>query len=208
MVGAETPEGILLELRPAGLSPRFYAFLVDWLVRLAVMYAAAVMTAFMGGIGMAFWLVLAFALEWFYPMAFELTPSGATPGKKAFGLKVVMDNGLPVTPAASMARNLLRVADFLPFAYGFAIVSMLLRPDCKRLGDIAAATLVVHVPRAARRIALDRRGAGDAGETSGAGRSGGSHRLRVARAEADARAARRAGGAGRCCVRRRRPIGP
>jgi hypothetical protein len=104
---------------------------------------------------MAFWLVLAFALEWFYPMAFELTPSGATPGKKAFGLKVVMDNGLPVTPAASMARNLLRVADFLPFAYGFAIVSVLLRPDCKRLGDIAAATVVVHVPRAARRIALD-----------------------------------------------------
>ena len=155
MVGAETPEGILLELRPAGLSPRFYAFLVDWLVRLAVMYAAAVMTAVMGGIGMAFWLVMAFALEWFYPMAFELTPSGATPGKKAFGLKVVMDNGLPVTPAASMARNLLRVADFLPFAYGFATVSMLLRPDCKRLGDIAAATLVVHVPRAARRIALD-----------------------------------------------------
>jgi uncharacterized RDD family membrane protein YckC len=155
VVGAETPEGILLELRPAGLSPRFYAVLVDWLVRLAVMYAAAVLTAFMGGIGMAFWLVLAFALEWFYPMAFELTPSGATPGKKAFGLKVVMDNGLPVTPAASMARNLLRVADFLPFAYGFAIVSMLLRPDCKRLGDIAAATVVVHVPRAARRIALD-----------------------------------------------------
>ena len=80
---------------------------------------------------------------------------GRHAGKEDLGLKVVIDNGLPVTPAASMARNLLRVADFLPFAYGFAIVSMLLRPDCKRLGDIAAATLVVHVPRAARRIALE-----------------------------------------------------
>ena len=125
------------------------------MIRLAVMYAAAMVAAFVGGIGMAFWLVLVFALEWFYPVAFELTPSGATPGKNAFGLKVVMDNGLPITPAASMARNLLRVADFLPFGFGFAIVSMLIRPDCKRLGDIAAATLVVHVPRAARRIVLE-----------------------------------------------------
>src|SRR5262245_35411415 len=64
-----------------------------------------------------------------------------------FGLKTVMDNGLPITPAASFARNLLRVADFLPMAYGFAVISMLVRQDFKRLGDIAAATLVVHQPK-------------------------------------------------------------
>ena len=46
-----------------------------------------------------------------------------------------MDNGLPVTPAAAIARNLLRTADFLPFLYAFAIVAMLMRRDCKRLGD-------------------------------------------------------------------------
>ena len=62
-----------------------------------------------------------------------------------------MDNGLPVTPAASVTRNLLRVADFLPFGYGFAAISMLLRRDCKRLSDVAAATLVVHVPRSVPR---------------------------------------------------------
>jgi uncharacterized RDD family membrane protein YckC len=124
------------------------------LIRLAVMYAAAIVVAVMGGIGYAFWFILFFALEWFYPIVFELTPSGTTPGKRAFGLKVVMDNGLPITPAASFTRNLLRVADFLPFAYGFAIVSLLLRRDCKRLGDIAAATMVVHETRAAARIAL------------------------------------------------------
>lgn len=155
VVAAETPEGVLLELRPAGLGARFYAFLMDWVIRLAIIYAVGVATSVMGGIGLAFWLILLFALEWFYPVAFELSPSGSTPGKKTFGLKVVMDSGLPVTPAASVTRNLLRVADFLPFAYGFAIVSMLVRPDCKRLGDIAAATMVVHVPRAVPRIALD-----------------------------------------------------
>jgi len=154
VVSAETPEGILLKLRPAGLIARFYALGLDWVIRLTIMYAAMMVAAFMGGIGVAFLLILFFALEWFYPVAFELTASGATPGKRVFGLKVVMDNGLPVTPAASLTRNLLRAADFLPFGYGFAIVSMLLRRDFKRLGDIAAATIVVYEPPAASRIDL------------------------------------------------------
>jgi uncharacterized RDD family membrane protein YckC len=150
VVTAETPEGILLERRPAGLTARFYAFALDWVIRLAVFYAASFIAVFMGGIGLAFWTVLFFALEWFYPVVFELGRAGATPGKRAFGLKVVMESGLPVTPAASLTRNLLRAADFLPFAYGSAIVSMLIRRDHKRLGDLAAATLVVHAPRALR----------------------------------------------------------
>jgi hypothetical protein len=66
-----------------------------------------------------------------------------------------MDNGLPITPAASVTRNLLRAADFLPFGYGFAIVSMLTRADCKRLGDLAAGTLVVHEARAVARLDMD-----------------------------------------------------
>jgi uncharacterized RDD family membrane protein YckC len=156
VVAAETPEGIVLELHPAGLPARFYAFLLDWLIRLAILYGCAIVGRFLGGIGIAFWIVLLFLLEWFYPIAFELGRSAATPGKKTFGLKVVMDNGLPITPAASFTRNLLRAADFLPFGYGFAIVSMLLRRDCKRLGDIAAATLVVHQPHAAPRITLQK----------------------------------------------------
>lgn len=144
---AETPEGILLELRPAGLAPRLFAFLLDWAVRLVALYLVQIVAVMLGGVGVAFWLILLFALEWFYPVAFELSASGATPGKRVFGLKVVMDNGLPVTAAASMTRNLLRVADFLPLLYGFAIASMLTRRDCKRLGDMAAATLVVHEVR-------------------------------------------------------------
>lgn len=155
VVAAETPEGIVLELRPAGLAARFYAFLFDWLIRLVVFYAFAFIARFLGGIGVAFWIILFFALEWFYPVVFELGRSGATPGKRAFGLKVVMDNGLPVTPAASMTRNLLRVADFLPLGYGFAIISMLVRPDCKRLGDLAAATLVVHQSKPVPKVVLD-----------------------------------------------------
>jgi uncharacterized RDD family membrane protein YckC len=154
VVSAETPEGILLELRPAGLTARAYAFTLDGLIRLAVLYTSMVISAFAGGLGAAFLLILFFGLEWFYPVVFELTSSGATPGKRVFGLKVVMDDGLPITPAASVTRNLLRAADFLPFGYGFAIASILLRRDCKRLGDMAAATMVIHEPRTVAKIIL------------------------------------------------------
>jgi uncharacterized RDD family membrane protein YckC len=155
VVTAETPEGILLELRPAGLTARFYAFVLDWMLRLVALYFMSIVAALMGGVGTALVTILFFALEWFYPVFFELGRSGASPGKRTFNLKVVLDSGLPITPAASFTRNLLRVADFLPFGFGFAIVSMLLRKDCKRLGDIAAGTLVVHQPRAAAKVAVD-----------------------------------------------------
>lgn len=144
VITAETPEGMLLELRPAGLSARFHAFLIDWLIRMVVVYVLAMASAFGGGIGTGLWLVVLFALEWLYPIVFELSPRGATPGKRALGLRVVMENGLPVTPAASVARNILRAADFLPFAYGAAVLSILFRADARRLGDLAAGTLVVH----------------------------------------------------------------
>ena len=70
----------------SGRSERsFLRVRLDWVIRLAILYAAAITVAAMGGIGIAFWLILFFALEWFYPVAFELTPSGATPGKRVFG---------------------------------------------------------------------------------------------------------------------------
>jgi len=155
VVPVETPEGILLELRPAGLSARAYAFGVDWAIRLMCMYLALFVTAFLGGVGVAFWIIFVFLLEWIYPVIFELTKWGATPGKRTFGLRVVMDTGLPVTPSASLTRNLLRTADFLPFGFGFGIISMLSRTDSKRLGDLAAATVVVYEPRITARKATD-----------------------------------------------------
>jgi uncharacterized RDD family membrane protein YckC len=152
LVSAETPEGIMLELRPAGITARCYAFLIDTLVKLAVFYLFQMAAVFAGGFGMSLTLILVFGLEWLYPVVFELTRWGATPGKRSVGLRVIMDNGLPVTPAASLTRNLLRAADFLPLFYGFAVVSMLIRRDSKRLGDIAAATLVVYQPVPAAKI--------------------------------------------------------
>jgi uncharacterized RDD family membrane protein YckC len=145
---AETPEGIALALRPAGLVARGYAYLVDAGIRLAVLVASAGVLAAMSRLGTGIFLILMFFLEWFYPVLFELLPGAATPGKRAAGLRVTMDSGLPVTPAASLIRNLLRAADFLPLLYGLGGVMLLLRPDFKRLGDLAAGTLVVHTDSA------------------------------------------------------------
>ena len=141
---AETPEGIALSLRPAGVVPRVLAYGIDLGVRLGIYLAATLLALPFGGMGRALLLVTYFLLEWFYPVIFELTRAGATPGKRIFGLQVVMDSGLPVTPAAALTRNLLRTADFFPFLYAFGAVSMLLRRDFKRLGDLAAGTLVVY----------------------------------------------------------------
>jgi uncharacterized RDD family membrane protein YckC len=144
---AETPEGIELALRPAGVLARTGAFAIDLMVRSAILLVASMLLAPLGRFGSGVALILWFALEWFYPVLFELLPGGATPGKRTFGLRVTMDDGLPVTPAASLLRNLLRAADFLPFAYGLGLASMLMRSDFKRVGDIAAGTIVVHARR-------------------------------------------------------------
>ncbi len=141
---AETPEGIALSLRPAGLVSRSMAYLVDFGIRIVLFIVVAMVAGAMGGMGSALLMITYFFMEWLYPVVFELTTSGATPGKRALGLRVVMDSGLPVTPAAALTRNLLRAADFLPFLYGFGAMAMLTRRDFKRLGDLAAGTLVVY----------------------------------------------------------------
>lgn len=144
LVRVETPEGITLALRTAGAPARALAFLVDLLVRGAMLMAASVVLGRIEGFGVALFLVLAFLIEWLYPVAFELSRRAATPGKRVLGLRVVMADGMPVTPAASLLRNLLRVVDFLPLFYAFGVLAMLLRPDFRRLGDLVAGTLVVH----------------------------------------------------------------
>lgn len=141
---AETPEGIALQLRPAGIVARCLAYLIDFGIRLVLFLVIAMGAGAVGGMGMALLLISYFALEWLYPVVFELAQSGATPGKRVMGLQVVMDSGLPLTPGASIIRNLLRAADFMPAFYAAGAATMLLRPDFKRLGDLAAGTLVVY----------------------------------------------------------------
>ena len=145
---AETPEGIDILLRPAGAVPRALAYALDFFIRFMAWSISAAFLGSVKGVGVGVMLILAFALEWLYPIVFELLPGAATPGKRALGLQVTMDTGLPITPSAAVTRNLLRVADFMPAAFAFGLLAMLLRSDFKRLGDIVAGTLVVHAAQA------------------------------------------------------------
>jgi len=121
------------------------AYLVDSSIRSVVYMAFA--------IGFSIWLsdtaigpimVAVFLVEWFYPVAFEVLWGGKTPGKAVLGLRVIHSDGTPVRFPASLLRNLMMAADFLPAGYAFGVASMLCDRSSRRLGDLAAGTRVVH----------------------------------------------------------------
>jgi hypothetical protein len=89
-------------------------------------------------------MLLAFVLEWLYPVIFEVYWRGATPGKRMSNLVVLHDDGTPIGWGASFARNTLRFVDFLPFGYACGLLTMWLNEDSKRLGDLLAGTVVVY----------------------------------------------------------------
>ena len=74
---------------------------------------------------------------------FETIWNGQTPGKRAFGLRVVRDGGYPITFYASAIRNLIRIADFLPFGFAAGALTIFLQSEYKRLGDLVAGTIVI-----------------------------------------------------------------
>jgi uncharacterized RDD family membrane protein YckC len=147
VITAETPEGIAISMRAAGFPVRCMAFLIDASIRYMTVSTVALTLRVGGRVGSGVLLIIVFLLLWLYPVIFELTPAAATPGKRVMGIQVMMANGLPLTPAGCLIRNLMRAVDMLPLLYGFAIVSMLLRRDARRLGDLAAGTLVVYRDR-------------------------------------------------------------
>ena len=96
-----------------------------------------------------------FAIQWGYFVCFEMLMQGRSPGKAIAGLRVVRDGGLPLGFRESALRNLVRLVDMLPTAYLVGLVAMIASPDCKRLGDMAAGTIVVREDRPARAMPID-----------------------------------------------------
>jgi uncharacterized RDD family membrane protein YckC len=140
----ETPEGVELGLRIAGPIPRALAWLVDLGIRLGIYFALASVFSVLGEAAVPILLLSLFALEWSWSIGFEVYGSGATPGKRVLGLRVVKDDGTPVGWQESVLRNVTRTADFLPFGYAIGLASIFATDDGKRLGDRVAGTLVVH----------------------------------------------------------------
>ena len=139
-----TPEGIELTLRLAGPVPRALAWSVDFLLRVAVVLLVWMLAAYFGRAGWGLVLIAAFFVEWLLPAWFEASWNGQTPGKRAMGIAVLNDDGTPLRWPGALTRNLLRAVDFLPVLYGVGLVAMLANRDFKRLGDLAAGTVVVY----------------------------------------------------------------
>lgn len=139
-----TPEGIELTLHLAGPVPRAMAWAIDLAIRLAIVLAVMTGALPFGQAGWGVVLLTLFVVEWLLPAWFEAAWRGQTPGKRAMGLAVLNDDGTPLRWPAALTRNLLRAVDFLPFLYGLGLIAMLANRDFKRLGDLAAGTVVVY----------------------------------------------------------------
>lgn len=164
----DTPERIDLEYDVAGLGSRFLAALIDT----TILSVAAALVAVLSSLGLAFGLgalaglldssairdvassvvgagalLLTVGVLWGYYVFFELVWHGRTPGKRWIGLRVIKDGGYPVGFVDSAIRNVVRVVDFLPAYYIAGMLTMLVDRRSRRLGDLAAGTLVVKERR-------------------------------------------------------------
>lgn len=155
----DTPEHISFDYDVAGIGSRFLAafidsallyFMLGVLNWISVLVANAALPDLLDGLasvllgGLA---LLNFLLFWGYYMFFELAWNGQSLGKRMIGVRVVREGGRPITLSAAAIRNLVRVVDFLPFFYGIGVVTMFIDGRSRRLGDLAAGTIVVKERR-------------------------------------------------------------
>ena len=148
----ETPENALLTYRLAGPAVRLQAYLVDLLIRVAVLFVCACLFSMAGafvsaGVSAGLYLVLWFVFDWFYFGLSEGLFRGKTMGKHLYGLRVIKEEGYPITLWAALLRNFVRAADSLPMLYGVGFLTMLIAGQFRRLGDIVARTVVIEERR-------------------------------------------------------------
>jgi uncharacterized RDD family membrane protein YckC len=144
-----TPERVSFDFQIAGLGTRAIAQIIDLLI-VALVEVAVVFFAIAAGAvtnsGTVLWLIIivfSFINVFGYFWVSEALWSGQTVGKKAFRLRAVGDRGEPLTFMQAGIRNIVRIVDFLPYGYGVGMIVLFANGKGKRLGDIAAGTIVV-----------------------------------------------------------------
>jgi uncharacterized RDD family membrane protein YckC len=159
----ETPEQIDVSYDIAGVGSRFIAALLDTII-ISIAFLIILIPGTFGatfiiklildaigrssGGGLELWVLagtglLSFLVIVFYYILFEAFWHGQTPGKRKLGVRVIREGGRPLTFSTSMTRNLIRLIDFLPVYYVIGIVVIFIDPKSRRLGDLAAGTVVI-----------------------------------------------------------------
>ena len=154
----ETPERVPLHFALASIGNRFIAAAIDHAIQgltLALIFIAAVVLSSFPIIERA----MASAPKWVWAIAililflifagyfafFEWIWSGQTPGKRWLKLRVIREDGRPITFWEASVRNLLRSFDMMPFPfYSVGLISVFSTNRDQRVGDMVAGTVVVR----------------------------------------------------------------
>jgi uncharacterized RDD family membrane protein YckC len=146
-----TPEGVVFSQLLAGPMTRFLAWLVDWFCLVLLTIAAMIIMSLFGfisaGIAQAMGLLTQFVLMIGYSIVLEWFWHGQTLGKRMLRLRVVDAQGLRLKFSQVVMRNLLRFVDMLPVLYLVGGIACLISRRSQRLGDFAANTIVIRIPK-------------------------------------------------------------
>ncbi|WP_232344300.1 RDD family protein [Actinoplanes awajinensis] len=161
--GLVTAEAVALDLRPARLGSRAIALMIDILVQAALagvlMLVAGVIMAVLpeklvdDALSATVWRVLVVAVLLAYPTIVETRTNGRSVGKTAMGLRVIREDGGPIGVRQAFTRALIGFTLewpglLLPFLTWAGSLAIMIGSDRgRRLGDLAAGTLVVHERR-------------------------------------------------------------
>lgn len=150
-IAIKTPEGIAFALVLAGPVARFLGAVIDLacisVIMIALNMGLGIMAILSADIARAVAICSYFIISIGYGIAMEWYARGQTVGKRLLGLRVMDVQGLRLHFSQVVIRNLLRVVDMLPVFYLAGGLACLVSQRAQRLGDIAANTIVVRVPK-------------------------------------------------------------
>jgi uncharacterized RDD family membrane protein YckC len=146
-----TPEGIAFALPLAGPVARVLALAIDTACVFAASIATGMLLGFLGlvsaDMAQALGTLSFFVIQMGYGMTAEWLWRGQTVGKRMLKLRVVDASGLSLRLHQVVLRNLLRFVDALPMFYAVGGAAVLCSRHCQRLGDFAANTVVIRLPK-------------------------------------------------------------
>ncbi len=157
-----TPENIEVEYTLADLGSRSAAAVIDIAIQMCVFMVIAVGMGILAtfapqlweqhygwvvGVGLLMWFLFSMG----YYIGCETSMNGRTVGKRMLKLRVIRMNGQPITIKHAAIRNLLKL--FIDMQ-GIGVVMIFFSKHCRRLGDLAASTIVVSEANANAPVSL------------------------------------------------------